>query len=147
MRIPGALINWSVLPVVVLPSAGHVVLGTAFLVQSTPGYAVTAAHVMASAPGFQLRGQHVMVADPSNETRTALLLHRDDQWKPVIVAAWERHPTQDVALLRLVNDGVLPTPSFEVTAARVAISTTYSLLGYRTTTTGSSSNPRRSIWS
>ncbi len=44
--------------------------------------------------------------------------------------AWEGHPTEDVALLRLHDDGALPSPAFDVTAARVPISTTCSVLGY-----------------
>lgn len=44
-------------------------------------------------------GPHVMVADPSIEATTSLLLHRDDHWRPLPVLAWEKHPTEDVAVL------------------------------------------------
>ncbi len=130
MSNPETLLDRSVMPVVVLPAPGVGVLGTAFLIHSAPGYAVTARHVIARAPGFQPLAEHVGGRDLGSGADTALLLHDGDRWKPVLVVAWEGHPTEDVALLRLHDDGALPTPVFDVTTARVPISTTCSVLGY-----------------
>ena len=106
-------------------------LGTAFLVASTPGFAMTAAHVLQGAPGSKPLGPHVRVADLSAGATTSLLLHREDRWRPLVVLAWEKHPTEDLALLTFHDsDGNLPTPSLDVTADPVPISTTYALLGY-----------------
>lgn len=71
-----------------------------------------------------------MGRDLDLEQNTILMLHQGDHWKPVLILAWEGHPTEDVALLHLYAPEPLPVPSFDVTAARVPISTTYSLLGY-----------------
>ena len=105
------------MPVVVLPAAGDGVLGTAFLIHSAPGYAITARHVIAKAPGFKPLAQHIGARDLGSEADTALLLHDGDRWKPVLVLAWEGHPTEDVALLRLHDDGALRTPAFDMTGS------------------------------
>lgn len=76
-------------------------------------------------------GPHAMLADLSCEATTSLLLHRENHWRPLVVLAWERHPTEDVAVLTFHNAAEeLPSSSMDVTTERLRISTTYSLLGY-----------------
>lgn len=114
-----SIMEWSVLPVVALPAPGHGVLGTAFRVRGAPGFALTAQHVIKQAASLGEVGT------------LALMLSYEGQWRPLLVEEWEAHPTEDVALLRLLEgDTPAPTPVFGASDARLPVSTTYSVLGY-----------------